>query len=418
MAQRMDDITALEQMMGNDSDWNNSGEDDDLQDEDDCDDQLEPLDIAQLDEPADKGDDETECEDSILDDDSMDTSNSLMNFTFLELVGPAQPYLASNATPLDFFLLMVGRDFFDYLATETNRYAKQKLPPASYKWQDTNVNELMLFIGMVIAMGLNVQPQFLDYWKNDAILGAPGIVRGMPILRFKALLSALHLNDNSTAKLRGEPGYDKLHKVRPFFTRLKHNFIEQYHPSRQNSIDEAMVGFKGRSTMKQYMPMKPTKRGYKVWCRCDAKTGFMCDFNVYCGASGSLEHSLGTKVVLELAKPLFGKGYHLYFDNFFSSIDLANLLSAQQTGMVATTRVNRKKYPKELLKQTLLRGESKHHSVGPVDCFVWQDKKQVHFINTISDPQRNATVKQKNKDGSTVDIPCPESVHLYNQHMG
>ena len=105
------------------------------------------------------------------------------------------------------------------------------------------------------------------------------------------------------------------------------------------------MGFKGRSSMKQFMPMKPAKQGCKVWCRCDAKTGYTCEFQVYCGASEASEHPLETKVVLELAKQLFGKGHHLYFDNFFSSVDLANILLTHKTGMIATTRVNRKKYP-------------------------------------------------------------------------
>ena len=41
---------------------------------------------------------------------------------------------------------------------------------------------------------------------------------------------------------------------------------------------------------------------------------------------------------------------------------------------------------------------------------MWQDKKQVHFINTISQPQSTTTIRCKNKDGITEDI--------YNQHMG
>ena len=35
--------------------------------------------------------------------------------------------------------------------------------------------------------------------------------------------------------------------------------------------------------MKQYMPLKPTKRGFKVWVRADAVTGYFCDFDVYVG---------------------------------------------------------------------------------------------------------------------------------------
>ena len=30
-----------------------------------------------------------------------------------------------------------------------------------------------------------------------------------------------------------------------------------------------MIKFQGRSSLKQYMPMKPTKRGIKVWVLAD-----------------------------------------------------------------------------------------------------------------------------------------------------
>jgi len=35
-----------------------------------------------------------------------------------------------------------------------------------------------------------------------------------------------------------------------------------------------MVIFKGHSTFKQYMPLKPTTRGHKIWIRADALTGY------------------------------------------------------------------------------------------------------------------------------------------------
>ena len=39
--------------------------------------------------------------------------------------------------------------------------------------------------------------------------------------------------------------------------------------------------------MKQYLPMKPVKRGFKVWVRADSVNGYFCDFNVYTGRSES-----------------------------------------------------------------------------------------------------------------------------------
>ena len=40
------------------------------------------------------------------------------------------------------------------------------------------------------------------------------------------------------------------------------------------------------------------------------------------------------------------------------------------------------------------------------------------FINTISNPDSEAQVSRRNKDGSRSQIPCPESVQLYNANMG
>ena len=122
--------------------------------------------------------------------------------------------------------------------------------------------------------------------------------------------------------------------------------------------------------------------------------------------------------MLDLAENLFYKGYHLYFDNFFSSVELADELLTHQTGMIATTRANRRRFPRELRKVSQERGHTKSLMVGNVECFAWQDKKQVNFLNTITDPQKKTTVKRKKKDGSSINVECPESVKLYNANMG
>jgi hypothetical protein len=49
------------------------------------------------------------------------------------------------------------------------------------------------------------------------------------------------------------------------------------------AVDESMEPFKGRSSMKQYMPMKPVRRVYKVWCLADSRTGFVRQFDIYSG---------------------------------------------------------------------------------------------------------------------------------------
>jgi len=56
-----------------------------------------------------------------------------------------------------------------------------------------------------------------------------------------------------------------------------------YKPSRHLAVDESMVAFKGRSSMKKFMPLKPIKRGFKVWALADSQSGFFLNFDVYTG---------------------------------------------------------------------------------------------------------------------------------------
>ena len=58
--------------------------------------------------------------------------------------------------------------------------------------------------------------------------------------------------------------------------------------------------------MKQYLPMKPVKRGFKEWVIADALNGYFYDLNVYTGACGERECALGEKVVLTLSDSLKG----------------------------------------------------------------------------------------------------------------
>lgn len=68
------------------------------------------------------------------------------------------------------------------------------------------------------------------------------------------------------------------------------------------------------------------KRGYKIWCICDAKTGFVLKFRVYSGKSDTAEDlSLGEKVVLYLITDVRA-GSLVVFDNFFSSVPLMEKL--------------------------------------------------------------------------------------------
>ena len=54
---------------------------------------------------------------------------------------------------------------------------------------------------------------------------------------------------------RDSPGYDRLGKVRPIITYLYTKFAELYNPHKEVAMDEAMIKFQGRSSLKRYMPL-------------------------------------------------------------------------------------------------------------------------------------------------------------------
>ena len=112
----------------------------------------------------------------------------------------------------------------------------------------------------------------------------------------------------------------------------------------EQAIDGAMIPFQGRSSLKQYIPAKPVKRGIKVWCRADSQNGYICQFQIYTGAAGSKEPGLqrGERVVLDLLKELEGKNYHLYFNNFFTTAFLLNTLLIKGLYACGTAHQNHK----------------------------------------------------------------------------
>ena len=82
---------------------------------------------------------------------------------------------------------------------------------------------------------------------------------------------------------------DKLWEVRWYLDYLKDRFQELYEVNGFVSVDESMVKFKGRLSFRQYLPLKPTKWGIKVWVMAESSTGYVSNFQVYTGRKGGGE---------------------------------------------------------------------------------------------------------------------------------
>ncbi len=78
--------------------------------------------------------------------------------------------------------------------------------------------------------------------------------------RFLQIFYNLHLADNSLEPKRESKEYSKIYKVKNFTEILRRNFQKNYNFGSYDTIDESMIKFKGRSSLKQYLPLKPIKQ--------------------------------------------------------------------------------------------------------------------------------------------------------------
>ena len=169
--------------------------------------------------------------------------------------------------------------------------------------------------------------------------------------------------------------------------------------------------------------MKPVKRGFKIWVHADSHNGYVCEFECYTGRKGErTEVELGGSVVLRLTWDLVGKAYHIFVDNFFSSVALSHQLLTETIYCTGRVRPNRRGFPpdlKDVAKRGLAhRGEVKMRQDGNVPVCVWQDTRPVTFMSSGHNPAHTTSITRKKIDGSVVHVDCPVCIVDYNKYMG
>ena len=130
-------------------------------------------------------------------------------------------------------------------------------------------------------------------------------------------------------------------------------------------------------------------------------------------------YGLGEKVIHTFTRPLSGKHYTVFFDNFFSSVRLMEDLKSDDILAAAIIRGTRKHLPQLTEDKKLQeRGQSDHRvSDKEITVFKWKDNTPIHLISNYHGTEET-TVSRSKKDGTKVDVAYPVVVSDYNKHMG
>lgn len=322
-------------------------------------------------------------------------------------------------------------DLLAKLVEESNLYAQQT---DINKPLNLTTYELRQYIGIIIYMSLVRLSNTRYYWAPD--VGIDIIVNCMTVNRFEKIRQFLHFNDNSKHLSRDHPNHDRLHKLRPLITHLNTRTKNSILPlEAQLSIDEQLCSTKVRHYMKQYLPMKPHKWGFKLFVLCGV-SGYAYNFELYSGQENNeaqrvdaSEPDLGASanVVVRLSRIIpRNQNYRLYFDNYYTTPALLAYLAHNGIYSLGTVRRNRImncKLPTEKEIKKDVRGTS-YEYVGDLDgieisSLIWKDNKAVSLLSTFAGQLPLTTIKRYDKHTkSTREISCPFVVKEYNRHMG
>ena len=156
--------------------------------------------------------------------------------------GPSRRFVNPENNPAKFYFdLLFTDDIWQMIVRETNSYYNfmVRTDPNKHKraWHPVTREEMEAFIGIIILMGIIKLPRFRMYWKEDYLIHQEGISYVMSRTRFLQIWRYFHLADNSVAPPVGDPGYDKLYRVREFLNIISRNISREYKLSRDIAID-------------------------------------------------------------------------------------------------------------------------------------------------------------------------------------
>ena len=310
----------------------------------------------------------------------------------------------ASTTPLQLFQYFIPQQLMEEFAHHTNA-------AAPHDWGHTTAQELYAFLGVHLFMGIDRLPSIEMYWS--AGYQHSTITSIFSRDRFKQLLRYFRV---VPAPVDASPRNPIPH-VRALAEKLNQSFAAHFIPTQHLALDEAMVAYKGRSSIKQYIPSKPHKWGYKIYCL--ASEDYLLHFEVYEGKEDDPSESGATyDTVIRMTQQYQNQQLILFTDNWFTSPTLMNALKQRGIRMCGSVRSNRKgmpKIPKNAIK-ALTKGECIQRQKEDTCLALWKDQKAVQVLFNHVSPRASTTLDRWTDEGEKVSIGCPQAIHDYFYH--
>lgn len=318
-------------------------------------------------------------------------------------------------SPMEYFMQYFPEDFYESTSECTNLYHFS----TKGKHLRTSPQEVKQLFGMHVIMGCVRYPRLRKYWQRGFRL--PVIADTMPRDRFFTLRTSLHVVD--TTNVTEDMKKNRLWKVQPIIDVVRGMCLKLPRPLIGDySIDEQMVPFTGKCTLVQYVPNKPRARGLKNFVLATSQ-GLVLDFEIYQGKSTPVPQTdlgLGPSVILRLSETL-PQDSRLYFDRYFTTLPLLDVLNSKGLEATGTVMKNRIRDIHLTDEKKLKRGDMEEYCRDDNKLVVvqWKDSKGVTIASTCTGCEAVENVRRWCKtEKEYITVPCPAVIRRYNQCMG
>ncbi|XP_068232542.1 uncharacterized protein [Palaemon carinicauda] len=141
----------------------------------------------------------------------------------------------------------------DKILTLRNKYKRQNDPT----FKDVTLMELRAFLGILIMTGARKDNHLTAEEMFSKSLGCPFYRSIMSERRFAFIQRALRFDSIATREERVT--HDKFAPIRNLWDQVIANCIANYEPIGHLTVDEQLLGFRGRCRFRMYIPNKPAK---------------------------------------------------------------------------------------------------------------------------------------------------------------
>ncbi|XP_024220084.1 piggyBac transposable element-derived protein 4 [Halyomorpha halys] len=309
------------------------------------------------------------------------------------------------------FSFFINDEILNEIVVRTNFEIERVKPNYSSKqWfvSPTSLVEIKALIGLLLFSAI-LKDSNLNTLDMFSKMFGPSIFRStMTEKRFHFLLCNLRFDDKTTREARRAT--DKFAPFRNIWTIFEANCSKYYSPSEYVTIDETLLGFRGKCPFKTYIPSKPDKYGLKIISACDARTFYFMGGIPYVGKTNQRrkEMSLPTQYVLELTKSIWGTKRNVTVDNWFCSYQLAEELGKKQLTLVGTLRKNKPQVPLPMFAKAPVNSSK----------FLYQDDKTLLSYTPKKD-KKVLVLSSMHFSGEINEISkVPEMIEFYNLTKG